>query len=86
MDIMTKKPKVMVVRVQQQQGMVDCGLSIFAIAYAVSLANGKDPTKVKYAQESMRAFFSNCIKKRHLDVFPAEKELSRVARPDTILL
>ena len=81
---MTKNPKVMVVRVQQQQGTVDCIL--FAIAYAVSLANGKDPAKVKYAQQSMRAFFSNCIKERHLDIFPSEKELSRVARPDTVLL
>ena len=58
---LTKKPKVMVVQVQQQQGMVDCGL--LAITYAVSLANGKDPVKVKYAQDSMRAFFFNCIKK-----------------------
>ena len=33
-----KNPKVMVVRVQQQQGTVDC-----AIAYAVSLVKGKDP-------------------------------------------
>ena len=81
---LTKKPKVMVVRVQQQQGTVDCGL--FAIAYVISLANGKDPARVKYAQESMRAFFSNCIKKRHLEVFPAEKELPQVARPDKILL
>ena len=38
-----KHPKVMVVRVQQQQGTVDCGL--LAIAYAVSLASGKDPAK-----------------------------------------
>ena len=35
----------MVVRVQQQQGTVDYGL--FAIAYAVSLANGKDPAKIQ---------------------------------------
>ena len=81
---LTKKPKVMVVRVQQQQGTVDCDL--FTIAYVISLANGKDPARVKYAQESMRAFSSNCIKKRHLEVFPAEKELPQVARPDKILL
>jgi hypothetical protein len=40
-----KRPTVMVVRVQQQQGTVDCGL--FAIAYAVNLASGKDPAKTK---------------------------------------
>ena len=79
-----KTPKVMVVRVQQQQGTVDCGL--FAIAYAVSVANGKDPAKVKFEQPSMRTFFAECIKKRHLDVFPHKKEIVRVARPDTIML
>ena len=78
-----KTPKVMVVRVQQQ-GTVDCGL--FAVAYAVSVANGKDPAKVKFEQPSMRAFFAECIKKRHLDVFPHKKEIVRVARPDTIML
>ena len=78
-----KNPKVMVVRVQHQQGTVDCGL--FAITCAVSLANGKDPTK-QFAQQSMRAFFTNCIKKTHLDVFPSKKEIAKVARPDTIML
>ena len=67
-----KTPKVMVVRVQQQQGTVDCGL--FAVAYAVSFANGKDPAKVKFDQPSMRAFFAECIKKRHLDEFPHKRK------------
>jgi hypothetical protein len=79
-----KHPTVMVVHVQQQQGTVDCGL--FAIAYAVNLASGKDPAKTKYNQQSMRAFFTHCIKNRHFDTFPTEKEIARVARPDTICL
>ena len=44
-----KHPKVMVVRVQQQKVTVDCG--IFVIAYALSLANGKDPAKTVYSAE-----------------------------------
>ena len=44
-----KTPKVMVVRVQQQQGTVDCGL--FAIMYAVSLANGRDQARVKFKEQ-----------------------------------
>ena len=79
-----KNLKVMVVRVQRQQGTVDCGL--FAITYAVSLANGKDTAKMKFAQQSMRAFFADCIKNRHLDTFPTEKEIACVARPDTVTL
>ena len=67
-----KCSKVMVVRVQQQQGTVDCGL--FAIVYAVSLANGKDPAKTKFIQQSMRAFFTDCIKNRHFDPFPIERK------------
>ena len=77
-----KTPKVMVVRVQQQQGTVDCGL--FAIAYIVSLATGKDPARIKFKQQCMRSFFVDCIKKRHIDTFPTVKEIARVARPDTV--
>ena len=39
---------------------LDC--SLFTIANAVSLANVKDPTKMKFAQQSMTAFFTDCIK------------------------
>ena len=69
---------------QQQQGTVDCGL--FTIAYAVSLATGKDPARIKFKQQCIRSFFVDCVKKRHIDTFPTEKEISRVARPDTINL
>ena len=79
-----KTPKVMVVRVQQQQGTVDCGL--FAIAYAVCLVNGKDPAKIKFNQQGMRAFYVDSIKKRRLDMFPTQKHIACVARPDTSIL
>ena len=68
-----KSPKVMVVQVQQQQGTVDC--SLFAIAYAVSLATGKDSARIKFQQQCMTSFFVDCIKKRHIDTFPIEKEI-----------
>ena len=60
-----------VVRVQQQQGVTDCGL--FAIAYAVHLANGNDPAKVKFEQKKMRTHLTNCLKKKRLEAFPIEK-------------
>ena len=65
-------------RVQQQQGAVDCGL--FAIVYAVHLANVIDPSKVKFAQDKLRGHLVE------LDTFPVEKTLSRVARPDIVHL
>ena len=74
-----KTPTASALRVQQQQGTVDCGL--FAIAYAVSLAHGKDPAKTKFCQKSMRSFYVNCIRKEQI-----EKSVARVARPDTIIL
>ena len=65
-------------RVQQQQGAVDCGL--FAIVYAVHLANNIDPSKVKFAQDKLRGHLVDCLHKSKLDTFPVEKTLSRVAR------
>ena len=61
---------------------MDCGL--FAIAYAGSLATGKDPTRLKFKQECMRSFLVDCVEKRQIDTFPIIKEIAHVARPDTI--
>ena len=61
-------------------------MAFFAIAYAVHLANGSDPAKVKFEQKKMRAHFTECIKKKTLEVFPIEKTITRVARPDIIRL
>ncbi len=47
--------EVRVHRVQQQQGITDCGL--YAIAYTQSLASGKDPTKLNFKQDQMRNHF-----------------------------
>ena len=71
-------------RVQQQQGAVDCGL--FAVTYTVHLAHNKDPSKVKFAQDELREHFVNCLRKKTLELFPVEKTLSRVARSDVVHL
>ena len=68
---------VQVMRVQQQQGAVDCGL--FTVAYTVD----PDPSKVKFAQDKLREHFANCLRKK---LFPVEKTLSIVARPDVVHL
>ncbi len=58
---------------------------LFAIAYMHSLASGKDPAKVKFAQNQMRNHFLDCLKRGVLSDFPIERTLSRAARPDTHL-
>ena len=55
-----KQLTVQLPRVQQQQGSSDCGL--FAIAYAVDLALGLDPTVVKFDQSLMRQHLKHCLK------------------------
>ena len=50
-----KQLSAQVVRVQQQQGTTDCGL--YAIAYAVHVANGDDSAKVKFEQRKMQTYF-----------------------------
>lgn len=81
---LSKQLSAQVVRVQQQQGATDCGL--YAIAYAVHLANGDDPAKVKFEQKKMRSHFLDCLKNKKLETFPVEKTISRVARPEIIRL
>lgn len=81
---LSKQLSAQVVRVQQQQGTTDCGL--YAIAYALHVANGDDPAKLKFEQKKMRAHFLECLKKKKLEAFPVEKTISRVARPEIIPL
>ena len=62
-------------------------MAFFAIAYAVHLANGSDPAKIKFEQKKMRAHFTECIKKKTLEVFPIEKnyhECSQARHNQTI--
>lgn len=64
--------------VQQQVGIDDCGL--FAIAFAVALCNGTDPSSVKFDQSEMRNHVKECIKVGQLSMFPHEKIPTRKSR------
>ena len=55
--------------VQVQTGFQDCGC--FAIAFAVSLFFGDNPSYLMYKQEEMRDHLADCITKQHLLPFPA---------------
>ena len=79
-----KQLTVQVVRVQQQQGATACGL--YGIAYAVHLANGLDPAKVKFNQKADESSLSPVPTNENLDTFPIEKNITRVARPDLFIL
>ena len=50
--------------VQQQQNGVDCG--IFSIAFATSLANGKDPTQITYDTSLMCTHFLSCLQSKKI--------------------
>jgi hypothetical protein len=53
---------------QRQSGSVDCGL--FAIAVAVYLANGIDPSRATYKQALMRRHLNKCFEQRVMTAFP----------------
>ena len=53
---------------QQQVGATDCG--IFAIAYAVELAHGHDPSAIVYDQSEMRNHLLKCFEKMEISPFP----------------
>ena len=82
---LSKQLSAQVVRVQQQQGATDCGL--YAIAYAVHMANGDDPAKAKFEQKKMRSHFLDCLKNKKLEAFPVEKnyQQGRSARDNQTL-
>ena len=80
---LSKQLSAQVVHVQQQQGTSDCGL--YAIAYAVHVANGDDPAKVRFEQRKMQTHFLECLMKK-LEAFPVEKTISRITRPEIISL
>ena len=83
---LSKQLSAQVVRVQRQQGTTDCGLYAIAYMYALHVANGDDPAKLKFEQKKMRAHFLECLKIKKLVSFPVEKTISRVARPEIIPL
>ena len=54
--------------VQKQTGSADCGL--FAIAFATSIAFGKDPASTTYTQGLLRQHMKNCLMNMLFETFP----------------
>lgn len=55
--------------VQQQTEYSDCGY--FAIAFAMTLINQKDPREFNYQQRVMRQHLSNCVDNSCMEEFPS---------------
>ena len=53
---------------QRQNGSADCGL--FAIAVAVDLAYGMDPSRATYKQPLMRRHLVKCFDEQVMSIFP----------------
>ncbi|CAH1272909.1 PKD2 [Branchiostoma lanceolatum] len=54
--------------VQRQKNVLDCGL--FAIAWAVDIAEGQDVSRVVYDNRKMRSHMKTCFKQGNLTPFP----------------
>ena len=57
--------------IQQQRGLVDCG--VFAIAFAVHLALGDDVTRLNFNQGQMRKHLLKCFQEKVMTPFPQTK-------------
>ena len=54
--------------VQNQVGGVDCGL--FAIAFAVAICFGMNPSKLIFVQDKMRSHLISCLENKKISNFP----------------
>ena len=70
-------------QVQVQRGSKDCGC--FAVAFAVSLLLGDNPTTLTYHQKDMRQHFINCFESRLFAPFPATEKKAKRKSPDVKL-
>ena len=68
LDMTTCQLQIKQLPVQQQIGTLDCGL--FAIAFAVELCKGTDPTKMVFLQDKMRDHLLQCFEMRKFETFP----------------
>ena len=58
--------------VNHQSGSNDCGL--FAVAFAVSLCHGLQPSKFCFEQQKMRCHLIQCLEKGKMEPFPVRRE------------
>ena len=59
-------------KVQIQSGGADCG--VFAIAFAMSLCQGKDPCSMSWEQPIMRQHLTKCLSNQYMTPFPEKPE------------
>ncbi|XP_078572446.1 polycystin-1-like protein 2 isoform X2 [Branchiostoma floridae x Branchiostoma japonicum] len=62
--------------VQRQKNVFDCGL--FAIAWAVDIAQGQDVSRVVYNDRKMRSHLETCFKQGKLTPFPRQTSCRKV--------
>ncbi|KAI6662046.1 hypothetical protein LOD99_9633 [Oopsacas minuta] len=74
----TEDLKVTVQELQQQRGISDCG--VFAIAVSIALANGLEPSILRWNQGNMRRHLRNFIISEKLSPLPtiSERPCSRI--------
>ena len=61
---------------QKQENTDDCGL--FAIAFAVTLASGQNPSLSSYSPSQLRPHLVNCLQKNEIVCFPQATPADRV--------
>ena len=76
--------KVIICGVQQQKGYTDCGL--FAIAFALELANSKDPATAIFNQKKMRGHLLSCLEFGTMKRFPKQRCLTIKSETATIFI
>ena len=74
---------ITVVLQQRQKGTSDCGL--FCVANAVALANGIDPSLVKWEQDKMRDHLDRCFLQKRMEMFPHETKQAPSTRSEYVV-
>jgi len=67
--------------VHQQSNGVDCG--VFAIAFAVALAHGKDPTLLAFEESLMRSHLLECLEDKKVRLFPTKDKRIKKCKTKT---
>ena len=68
---------------KRQKGCSDCGL--FALAVAVSLCNGDDPSMQDYDQTVMREHLALCVDCRQMSVFPTKSASRNIGKSRQVI-
>jgi len=67
--------------VHQQSNGVDCG--VFAIAFAVALAHGKDSTLLAFEESLMRSHLLECLEDKKVRLFPTKDKRIKKCKTKT---